>query len=115
MKRSSPKKGDIVLLDFDPQAGHEQTGTRPALVVSPKAFNSKSGFALVCPITNQSKGYPFEVSIAGAKGTTGVILADQVKSLDWAARRMKTVDKVSDGCLASVIGMIELILNADET
>jgi mRNA interferase MazF len=82
-----PDAGDFVWLTFDPQAGREQAGRRPALVLSPRAYNAKSGLALVCPITNQVKGYPFEVGVAAGEGATGVILADHVKSVDWKARR----------------------------
>ena len=83
---SVPGRGDVVWLDFTPQSGHEQAGRRPALVLSPRAYNDKVGLAIVCPITNQQKGYPFEVDIPDGHGVTGVILADQVKSLDWRAR-----------------------------
>jgi mRNA interferase MazF len=82
-----PDAGDIIWLTFDPQAGHKQAGRRPALVLSPKIYNAKSGLALVCPITNQAKGYPFEVAVPASPGATGVILADHVKSVDWKARR----------------------------
>jgi mRNA interferase MazF len=82
-----PDAGDIIWLRFDPQAGHEQAGRRPALVLSPKIYNARSGLALVCPITNQAKGYPFEVAVPASLGATGVILADHVKSVDWKARR----------------------------
>jgi len=82
-----PEAGDFVWLTFDPQAGREQAGRRPALVLSPRAYNAKSGLALVCPITNQVKGYPFEVAVTAGQGATGVILADHVKSVDWKARR----------------------------
>ena len=73
-------------MDFDPQSGHEQAGRRPALVVSPSAYNEKIGLALLCPITNQVKGYPFEVALPKGTGVSGVILADQIKSLDWKSR-----------------------------
>jgi mRNA interferase MazF len=73
-------------MDFDPQSGHEQAGRRPALVVSPSAYNEKIGLALLCPITNQVKGYPFEVALPKGVGVSGVILADQIKSLDWKSR-----------------------------
>jgi mRNA interferase MazF len=73
-------------MDFDPQSGHEQAGRRPALVVSPSAYNEKIGLALLCPITNQAKGYPFEVALPKGIGVSGVILADQIKSLDWKSR-----------------------------
>jgi mRNA interferase MazF len=82
-----PDGGDFIWLTFDPQAGHEQAGRRPALVLSPKIYNHKSGLALVCPVTNQAKGYPFEVTIPSGYGVTGVILADHVRSVDWKARR----------------------------
>lgn len=81
-----PKRGDIVWLTFNPQAGHEQAGHRPALVLSPEAYNSKVGLALFCPVTSQIKGYPFEVHIPAGQPVSGVVLSDQVKSLDWKAR-----------------------------
>lgn len=79
-----PESGDIVWLDFDPQSGHEQAGHRPALVLSPAAYNGRTGLMLCCPLTTQSKGYPFEVNISDARRS--VALADQIKSLDWRAR-----------------------------
>jgi mRNA interferase MazF len=82
-----PEAGDFVWLTFNPQAGREQAGRRPALVLSPRVYNVKSGLALACPITSQSKGYPFEVPVPSGHGATGVILADHVKSIDWKARR----------------------------
>jgi mRNA interferase MazF len=82
-----PDGGDFIWLTFDPQAGHERTGRRPALVLSPTIYNHKSGLALVCPVTNQAKGYPFEVTVPSGHGVTGVILADHVRSVDWKARR----------------------------
>jgi mRNA interferase MazF len=82
-----PKRGDLVWISFNPQAGHEQAGRRPALVLSPEAYNRKVGLALLCPITSRIKGYPFEVRIPDGLPTEGVILSDQVKSLDWRARR----------------------------
>lgn len=82
-----PDAGDFVWLTFDPQAGREQAGRRPALVLSPKAYNAKSGLLLACPITSQVKGYPFEVAVPSGIGITGVMLADHVKSVDWKARQ----------------------------
>ena len=82
-----PDCGDIVWLNFDPQAGHEQAGHRPALVLSPKVYNGRTGLCLVAPITNQGKGYPFELALPATCQTTGVILCDQVRSLDWKARK----------------------------
>ena len=82
-----PARGDIVWLAFSPQAGREQAGHRPALCISPEAYNRKVGLALFCPVTSQVKGYPFEVPIPQGQEVAGVILADQVKSLDWKARQ----------------------------
>lgn len=95
-----PDGGDIVWLQFDPQAGHEQAGHRPALVLSPAAYNGKTGLMLCCPMTTQIKGYPFEVRIAG--DTDSAVLADQVKSLDWRARRAKLKSRISAAELAEV-------------
>jgi mRNA interferase MazF len=81
-----PNRGHIVWINFDPQSGHEQAGRRPALVVSPAAYNEKIGLALLCPITSQVKGYPFEVAIPKGLSVSGVILADQIKNLDWKSR-----------------------------
>lgn len=82
-----PDAGDIVWLNFDPQAGHEQAGHRPAIALSPKAYNSRTGLCLVVPITSQSKGYPFELALPAGCKTTGVALCDQLRSLDWKARQ----------------------------
>ena len=84
-----PKRGDIVWLTCTPHAGHEQAGHRPALVLSPDLYNRKVGLALACPITSQVKGYPFEVPIPPGLDVSGVVLADQVKSLDWKARKAR--------------------------
>ncbi len=86
VKAYIPDCGDVVWLNFDPQAGHEQAGHRPALVLSPKAYNGKTGLCLAVPITSQSKGYPFELALPAACRTTGVVLCDQIRNLDWQAR-----------------------------
>ncbi len=88
-RRSSfvPDRGDVVWLAFDPQTGHEQSGRRPALVLSPKAYNAKTNLALFCPVTSRIKGYPFEVNLPTDGKITGAILSDQIKSLDWKMRR----------------------------
>jgi mRNA interferase MazF len=83
-----PDAGDIVWLTFDPQAGHEQRGRRPALVLSPRLYNAKARLALACPITSQAKGYPFEVPLPPGGPIAGVVLADHVKNIDWQARRI---------------------------
>ncbi|HJV33962.1 endoribonuclease MazF [Geomonas sp.] len=105
-----PEKGDVVWLDFDPQAGHEQGGRRPAFVLSPAIYNSKTGLMLCCPITTQIKGYPFEVAVEDAGNAQGVILADQVKSLDWQVRRAEKKGAVSKEILKQVMGKIMAIL-----
>jgi mRNA interferase MazF len=81
-----PERGDAIWITLNPQAGHEQAGRRPALVLSPSAYNRKVGLAILCPVTNQIKGYPFEVRIPDGLKVTGAILSDQVKNLDWRAR-----------------------------
>jgi mRNA interferase MazF len=90
-KRYIPQRGDVVWITLNPQAGHEQAGRRPAVVLSPAAYNAKVGLALLCPITHRTKGYPFEVLIPGGLGVSGAILADQVKSLDWQSRKAELI------------------------
>ncbi len=110
--RYVPDAGDIVWLQFDPQAGHEQAGHRPALVLSPAAYNGKSGLMLCCPMTTQIKGYPFEVLIAGKQPSA--VLADQIKSLDWVARKASRKGKATASELAEVRAKaLALIRNAD--
>lgn len=99
-RRYIPEAGDIVWLHFDPQAGHEQAGHRPALVLSPSAYNGKTNLMLCCPMTTQIKGYPFEVQIAGDRPSAA--LADQVKSLDWVVRKASPKGMVSSLELAEV-------------
>jgi mRNA interferase MazF len=89
-----PNRGDVVWLTFTPQAGHEQMGTRPALVLSPEKYNKKTGLAVCCPITSNVKGYPFEVNISGKK-ISGVVLSDHLKNLDWKVRKAKFIEKAS--------------------
>ena len=86
---TAPNRGDLVYLNMSPQAGHEQRGRRPAIVLSPHEFNVRTGFALVCPITSQEKDYPFEVPLPNGLAIYGVILTDQVKSIDWQARDLQ--------------------------
>lgn len=87
-----PDAGDIIKIDLDPRTGHEQGGWRPALVLSPKIYNAKTGLAVVVPITNRAKGYPFEVQLPAKLKTTGVVLADAIKNVDWRARNAKYTD-----------------------
>lgn len=105
-----PQRGEIVWLQFDPQAGHEQAGLRPALVVSSAAYNGKVGLALLCPITNRVKGYPFEVALPPGLKTTGVVLADQVKSLDWRARSARRIAIVPPAVVLEVLNKLALLL-----
>jgi mRNA interferase MazF len=96
----------LVWLRFDPQAGHEQAGRRPALVISPYAYNRRVGLALFCPVTSRPKGYPFEVALPEDLEVAGVVLADQLKSLDWRARRAARIAIVPDSVLAEVLAKI---------
>lgn len=101
-----PRRGDIVWLSFTPQAGHEQAGRRPALALSPESYNHKVGLALFCPITSQVKGYPFEVQIPQGKHVSGVVLADQVKSLDWKARQASYCCSLSRDLIHEVLNKL---------
>jgi mRNA interferase MazF len=106
----APSRGDVVWISFDPQAGHEQAGHRPALVVSPAAYNEKVGLALLCPITRQAKGYPFEVPLPADASVKGVVLADQVKSLDWRARRATFRGHAPDEVVEEVLERLGVLL-----
>ena len=107
-----PDRGDVVWIALNPQAGHEQAGRRPAVVVSPRSYNGKVGLGLFCPITSQAKGYPFEVALPAGLQVTGVVLADQVKSLDWRARRAQLVARLPDEAIAEVIGKLSALLES---
>jgi mRNA interferase MazF len=108
VRRYVPDAGDIVWLHFDPQAGHEHAGHRPALVVSPQSYNGKTRLMLCCPMTTQIKGYPFEVRISGKR--PGVVLADQVKSLDWVSRKAKHKGKATPAELAEARAKISALI-----
>jgi mRNA interferase MazF len=99
---------------MQPQAGHEQSGRRPAIVLSPKSYNGKVGLALLCPITNQTKGYPFEVIIPSGLKVTGVVLSDQVKSLDWKIRDAEFCDKVPEAVVLEIFKKLKTLLNFDK-
>lgn len=105
-----PSKGDVVWLEFSPQAGHEQAGHRPALCISPHEYNKKVGLAIFCPITSQAKGYPFEVHMPQSIPITGVVLSDQVKSLDWKARGIKYIGTIPAKQLNEVIAKLRTLL-----
>jgi len=106
----APERGDTVWLDFAPRSGHEQDGRRPALVLSPHAYHARTGLALVCPITRQAKGYPFEVALPAGFPVDGVVLADQVKSVDWRARRSSFIARAPEEVVRSVGGLMARLL-----
>lgn len=106
-----PQRGDVVWIMFNPQAGHEQAGRRPAVVLSPLAYNEKVGLAICCLITSQEKGYPFEVKIPDGLPVAGVVLADQVKSLDWRAREADRMCSLPRKAMAEVLAKLNTLLS----
>ena len=106
----TPRRGDLVWLDFTPQAGHEQAGRRPALILSPESYNRKTGLALACPITSQAKGYPFEVALPAGLPIAGVVLSDHVRSIDWRARRAERAGRADEPTLSEVCGKLATLL-----
>ena len=106
-----PDRGDLVWLHFDPQAGHEQAGRRPALVLSPRSYNGRVGLAILCPVTSQAKGYPFEVGLPSGAGIEGVILSDQVKNLDWRARRAELIEALPAQVTVEVLQKLGTLLD----
>jgi mRNA interferase MazF len=106
-----PQRGDVIWITLNPQAGHEQAGRRPAVVLSPAAYNGKVGLALLCPITSQVKGYPFEVRIPEGLPARGVILADQVKSLDWRARQAERMCTLPPDVITEVLAKLGVLLD----
>ena len=111
VKWKVPDRGDIVWLSFTPQSGREQSGRRPALVISPREYNEKTNLALFCPITSQVKGYPFEVKFPDNLEISGVILSDQIKSLDWKARKAEFICKLPKAELTETLNKINALLN----
>ena len=110
-----PDRGHLVWLTFDPQAGHEQAGTRPALVISPAPYNRKVGLALFCPVTSQIKGYPFEVPLPEGLKVQGAILSDQIKSLDWRVRRARFAGTAPARVLEEAIARVLALVDPDES
>jgi len=106
-----PFRGDFVWLEFSPQAGHEQAGHRPAFVISPEPYNRKTGLALVCPITTQIKGYPFEVVLPEGLKVKGAILSDQIKRLDWRARRAAFIGRAPAPFTAEVLAKAATLIS----
>jgi mRNA interferase MazF len=109
-----PRRGDVIRLDFDPQKGHEQAGRRPALVLSPTDYNRTVGLAVVCPITNEKKGYPWEAEIPDNDFVSGVVLSDQMKSLDWRERRAEFVCTPAGGLIEDVVEKAVALLSPEE-
>lgn len=105
-----PDRGHVVWVTLSPQAGHEQAGRRPAVVLSPATYNGKVGLAVLCPITSQIKGYPFEVRIPQGSAVTGVVLADQVKSLDWRARKVELICALPQATITEVLQKLGTLL-----
>ncbi len=106
-----PKRGDVVWISFNPQAGHEQAGHRPALVLSPQSYNRKVGLAILCPVTNQVKGYPFEVKIPEGLKAKGAVLSDQVKSLDWRVRKATRLCSLPESAVRQVLNKLGTLLD----
>ena len=109
---NAPGRGELIWLTFTPQSGREQAGRRPALVVSPSAYNNKAGLALVCPITSKVKGYPFEVPLPNEGPVQGVVLADQLRSLDWRSRQADVIGPAPIAVLERVLQLVETLLNS---
>jgi mRNA interferase MazF len=105
-----PDAGDLVWLTFDPQAGHEQRGRRPALILSPRLYNAKTRLAIACPVTNHVKGYPFEVPLPRNGTIGGVVLADHVKNLDWQARRVQFAERAPSEIVTDVRERLRVLL-----
>ena len=112
-RRYVPARGEVVWITLNPQAGHEQAGRRPALVLSPSAYNGKIGLAILCPITSQTKGYPFEVAIPSGSKLAGVVLADQVKNLDWRVRKAEFICKLPRQTTDEVLEKLGTLLAAE--
>ncbi len=106
-----PQRGDIVWLDFNPQSGQEQKGRGPAITISPHSYNQKTGLAIFCPITSQEKGYPFEVDVKGCAKIAGVVLVDQIKSLDWQVRNAVYICKVNKATIDKITNLIGLLIS----
>jgi mRNA interferase MazF len=105
-----PQRGDVVWIALNPQAGHEQAGRRPAVILSPRAYNSKTGLAILCPVTSQVKGYPFEVLLPEGLPVSGAILSDQAKNLDWRARNAGVICSLPDAITNEVLEKLGTLL-----
>jgi mRNA interferase MazF len=110
MKDYVPQKGDLVTITFDPQSGHEQTGRRPALVISNSLFNERTGMAIVCPLTHTERGFPFHIAVKNTPDVSGFIMVEQVKSVDFRSRKVKRIGKVSEAVLEEVLAILDACL-----
>ena len=102
-----PRQGEIIALTFDPQSGHEQKGRRPAFVVSKDLFNHRTGMAIVCPITNTDRGFPFHVPLPSDSKVTGFVMVEQVKSVDFGSRRAKKIERGNDELMSDVLSILD--------
>jgi mRNA interferase MazF len=105
-----PRRGDVVWITLFPQSGHEQSGRRPAIILSPEAYNARVGLALFCPVTSRVKGYPWEVRIPEGLAVSGVVLADQVKSLDWRTRSASLICTLPEPTVIEILGKLGTLL-----
>ncbi len=112
MSAYCPRRGDVIWISFTPRKGNEQAGLRPALVLSPQSYNRKVGLAIVCPLTGEVKGYPFEVAVPDGLKAGGVILSDQVKSMDWRARKASLLCSVPEETVRQVLNKLGTLLDA---
>jgi mRNA interferase MazF len=108
-----PRRGDVVWIELNPQAGHEQAGRRPAVILSPESYNGRVGLALLCPITSLVKGYPFEVLLPSGMDVSGVVLSDQVKCLDWRSRRARFIFRIPSDTADEILRKLGALLKPD--
>ena len=106
-----PRRGDAVWIDLNPKAGHEQAGRRPAVVLSPQAYNGKVGLVILCPVTSLIKGYPFEVAIPAGLSVSGVVLADQARSMDWRARNAELICPLPPATIDEILGKLRTLFD----
>lgn len=110
MRRYTPKQGDFIYVNFDPQSGHEQRDRRPALIISNTEFNKRTGMAFVCPVTSRDKGFPFHVPIGDTSGIKGFVMAEQIKSIDFRARDAQYIDAAPEEVLDEVLSLLDACL-----
>jgi mRNA interferase MazF len=114
MAAYAPSRGDVVWINFDPLAGHEQGGRRPAIVLSPRGYNKPSGLALFCPVTSRAKNYPFEVPLPADAPVAGVVLVDQVRNLDWHSRQASFIGILDEETLVEIMEKLRPLVALDD-